>query len=181
AAIEGLVDRGLRATAALWPAIVLVFGGAHRAARILGAQGAGAALVRRRLGGLFGAMARDRQRAGAVADAVRHFLEVGRRYCSGLFAWYEAADVPRTNNGLEQLFGSHRYHERRAVGRKAASPALVLRGSVRMVASVATRQRALTAADLAGADRAAWARLRRQLDERRQRRTGRRLWRDPGA
>jgi hypothetical protein len=41
----------------------------------------------------------------------------------------------------EPLFGSHRYHERRASGRKQGSPGLVARGSVRGVASLATRLR----------------------------------------
>ena len=81
---------------------------------------------------------------------------------------------------LEQLFGSQRYHERRASGRKVGSPALVLRGAARVVAAVATRQRAFTAEDLAEADRGEWARLRRELDERRRRRTQRRRFRrDP--
>jgi hypothetical protein len=178
--LKGLIDRGLGATAALWPAIVLAFGGVHRAARILGAEGAGGAQVRRRLGGLLGAMARHRPQAGRLAGAVGHFLKVSRSYWPGLFACYDTAGVPRTNNGLEQLFGSQRYHERRASGRKVASPAPVLRGSARVVAAVATRQRAFTADDLAQADRAAWARLRQGLDERRKRRTQRRRFRrDP--
>ena len=88
--------------------------------------------------------------------------------------------MPRTNNALEQRFGSQRYHERRASGGKAGSPSLVLRGAARLVAAVATRQRAFTADDLAGADRAEWARLRQELDERRHRRTQRRRFRrDP--
>ena len=80
----------------------------------------------------------------------------------------------RTNNALEQLFGSYRHHERRTSGRKVASPALVLRGSARIIAAVATRQREFTADDLAGAGRAEWSRLRQELDVRRQRRTERR-------
>jgi hypothetical protein len=151
----------------------------HRAASVLGAEGSGSA-VRRRLGGLLGAMSRYRQRAGSLAGAVGHFLKVSRSYWPGLFACYDAEGVPRTNNALEQLFGSQRYQERRASGRKAGSPALVLRGAARVVAAVATRQRAFTADDLAGADRAAWERLRRELDTRRQRRTERRRFRrDP--
>jgi hypothetical protein len=175
--LKGLIDRGLQATAALWPAIMLAFGWVHKAASILGTEGAGGAAVGKRLGGLLGAMARHRKRAGRLAGAVGHFLKVSRSYWPGLFACYDREGVPRTNNGLEQLFGSHRYHERRASGRKAGSPALVLRGSARLVAAVATRQRAFTAADLARADRAAWASLRQALDERRQRRTQRRRFR----
>jgi hypothetical protein len=178
--LKGLIDRGLGATAALWPAVVLAFGWVHRAAGILGAEGARGAQVRRRLGGLLGAMARHRHRAGRLAGAVDHFLRASRSYWPGLFACYDTAGVPRTNNGLEQLFGSQRYHERRASGRKAGSPALVLRGAARVVAAVATRQRAFTAEDLAEADRGAWARLRQELEERRQRRTQRRRFRrDP--
>src|SRR3712207_8535790 len=39
------------------------------------------------------------------------------------------------------LFRSQRYHERRASGRKAASPATVLRGEVRLIAATVTRLR----------------------------------------
>ena len=178
--MKGLIDGGLAATAPLWPAIALAFAWVHKAASILGAEGAEGSAVRRRLGGLLGAMAVHREKAGRLAGAVGHFLKVSRSYWDGLFACYDDEDVPRTNNGLEQLFGSQRYHERRASGRKAGSPALVLRGSARLVAAVATRQRAFTADDLAGADRAEWKRLRQTLDERRHRRTQRRRFRrDP--
>src|SRR5438874_5455771 len=118
-------------------------------------------------------MRRHRAAAGELGGAVDHFLKVSRSYWPGLFACYETPDLPRTNNGLEQAFGSHRYHERRATGRKGASPALVLRGSARLVAGLATRQRERTAADLAGADRGEWQRLRAALEERRQRRVER--------
>lgn len=157
--------------------IAVAFAWVHQAARILGAEQASGAQVRRRLGGLLGAMARHRQRAGALAGAVGHFLKVSRSYWSGLFACYDDDGIPRTNNALEQLFGSQRYHERRASGRKVGSPALVLRGSARLVAAVATRQRTFTADDLAGADRVEWRRLRQTLDGRRQRRTQRRRFR----
>jgi hypothetical protein len=178
--LKGLIDRGLRATATPWPALVLAFGWVHQVASILGTEGAGGAAVRKRLGGLLGAMARHGKRAGRLAGAVGHFLRVSRSYWGGLFACYDREGVPRTNNALEQLFGGQRYHERRASGRKMGSPALVLRGSARLVAAVATRQRAFTAEDLAQADRAGWASLRQALDERRQRRTQRRRFRrDP--
>jgi hypothetical protein len=178
--LEGLIDRGLGATAALWPAIALAFGWVHRAAGILGAEGVGGRAARRRLGGLLGAMARHRSRAGALAGAVGHFLKVSRSYWPGLFACYDAPDLPRTNNDLEQAFGSHRYHERRATGRKGASPGLVLRGSARLVAGLATRAGAGTAADLASADGDRWKRLRAEMEQRRQRRVERRRFRrDP--
>ena len=158
----------------------LAFGWVHRAAHLLGQIECRGPAVRTRLSGLLGAMRRHRDAVGDLGDAVDHFVKVSRSYWPGLFACYDTADLPRTNNDLEQAFGSHRYHERRATGRKGASPALVLRGSARLVAGLATRSREVTAADLAGADRAAWKRLRAELEERRERRVERwRFRRDP--
>src|SRR4051794_119731 len=132
------------------------------------------------MAGLLGAMRRHRAAVGDLGPAVDHFLKVSRSYWSGLFACYDTPDLPRTNNDLEHAFGSHRYHERRSTGRKGASPALVLRGSVRLVAGLATRSREVTAADRAGADRGVWQRLRAGLETRRQRRVERRQFRrDP--
>src|SRR5207302_813471 len=74
--LKGLIDRGLEATAALGPAIVMACGWVHQAARLLGAEGARGRAVRQRWGGLPGARARRRQRAGRRAGAVGHFLEV---------------------------------------------------------------------------------------------------------
>ena len=151
------------------------------AAGILGAAETGRR-AKERLGGLLGVMTRRREAAGPLAQAVDHFVKVTRSYWPGLFHCYDVADLPRTNNALEQLFGSHRYHERRATGRKGASPALVLRGAARVLAGTATRRRAYAAAELGKADRAAWGTLRQALEERRQRRVQRhRFRRDPKA
>ena len=69
--------------------------------------------MRRRYRGLIGAMARHRRAAGRLAEAFDHFRKVTRSYWPGLFRCYDVADLPRTNNDLEQFFGSYRYHERR--------------------------------------------------------------------
>ena len=155
----------------------------HRAARILGNEaGETAAVVRRRFDGLLGAMARHRAGTGHPAEAVGHFLKVARSYRPGLFHCYAVPGLPRTNNGLEQLFGSQRYHERRASGRKMASPAAVLRGEVRLIAATATRLRPPEPHELGGVSRDAWTELRRRLDRRRHARTLRtRFRRDPDA
>ena len=56
----------------------------------------------------------------------------------------------------------------------------VVRGAAKLVAGLATRHREVTATDLAGADRAAWQRLRAELETRRERRVERRRFRrDP--
>jgi hypothetical protein len=125
-------------------------------------------------------MKRHREKAEALGGAVDHFVRVSRSYWPGLFACYDTPELPRTNNDLERAFGSHRYHERRASGRKGASPALVLRGSVRLVAGLATRQGTVSVSDLAGADQFRWQELRQELEERRRRRVERwRFRRDP--
>lgn len=154
-----------------------------RAAHILGEDGPNnAAEARRQLGGLLGAMTRHGVLLGALAGAAAHFVRVSRSYWRGLFFCYEVADLPRTNNDLEQFFGRHRYHERRASGRQGASPCLVLRGQARLLAAAATRQRCFTAGELARADRSRREELRRQLEARRQRRVQRRRFRrDPHA
>lgn len=127
-------------------------------------------------------MQRHRDRFGRLGAALDHFRKVARRYWPGLFHAVGLPDLPRTNNALEQLFGSQRYHERRATGRKTASPGAVLRGSVRLVAGVATRLQVPSGRDLARVDYSQWQDLRRQLERRRQARTARtRFRRDPDA
>src|SRR5262249_8606920 len=150
----------------------------HRAAPVLGtqAQHPGAA-VKRRLQGLLGAMSRHRAAAGTLAPALVHCLKVSHRDWPGLFHGYEVPELPRTNNELEQAFGVHRYHERRTTGRKGASPALVLSGSLRLVAAAATRLRACSAWEIAPENLDAWHTLRHELAIRRQHRTLRRRFR----
>jgi hypothetical protein len=181
--LRQLLTTGLTATASLWPALLVVYGWVWRAAHFLGEGGSGiAAQARRQLGGLLGAMVRQRTAAGYLDAAIDHFVKVTRSYWSGLFHCYNVEGLPRTNNDLEHLFGSHRYHERRASGRKGAAPALVLRGEARLLAAAATRQRLYTATDLAGADAERRQQLCERLEGRRKRRVQRTRFRsDPHA
>jgi hypothetical protein len=180
--LKTMLRTALDAAGGAFAPLYLAFGWVHRAAQILGQVGCGSATVRGQLSGLLGAMRRHRDAVGGLSGGVDHFLKVSRSYWPGLFACYDTVELPRTNNDLEQAFGSHRYHERRASGRKGASPSLVLRGSARLVAGLATRRREVTSADLAGADRVAWRQLRAELETRRQRRVERRRFRkDPEA
>lgn len=167
----------------MWPGIRRGYGWVHQAARILKNESASpGAVVRRRLGGLLGAIRRHRPAAGKLAAATGHFLKVTKSYWPGLFHCYGVPDLPRTNNDLEHLFGSNRYHERRCTGRKAASPAMVLRGPVRLIAATTTRLRAFTADSITPEDVEAWRALRADLDRRRDARTLRRHFRrDPDA
>ncbi len=176
-----LLRRGLEETGDLWEPVRIAFAWVHGVAHILGNRDErDAAGVRRRLTGLVANISRHRAHAGKLQPAIKHFLKVTRSYWPGLFHCYDVPDLPRTNNDLEHCFGSHRYHERRATGRKRASGQLVLRGPVRLAASAATRVRRYTAEELAPSDVANWRTLRRQLDARCEaRRQGLRFRRNP--
>lgn len=119
---------------------------------------------------------------GSLAPAVAHFCKVTASYWEGLFACYQVKDLPRTNNTLEHYFGTARHLERRVTGRKRASPALVVRGSVRVVAAGASRLLTISAEELRLTDVNAWRALRQQLEYRHEaRRMQLRFRRDPQA
>ena len=127
-------------------------------------------------------LGRERERAtvGPLAPAVGHFLKVTKSYWRGLFHCYEYPDLPRTNNDLEQVFGSVRHHERRATGRKGASPGTVVRGAVRLIAAVATRWGLFGPAQLCPRDLEAVRRIRQEMRQREAaRRAQLRFRRDP--
>ena len=162
--LETLLNRGLERTAHLWTPIQIAFRWVHSAAHLLANEAnLTAQQVQRRFIGLVGAMARWQPHSGSLEPAVAHFLKVTRSYWSGLFHCYDVPGLPRTNNDLEHLFGQHRYLERRITGRKVVSPALVIRGSVRLVAAVMTRLRPFSADDLVPPSIAAWRSLRTEL------------------
>jgi hypothetical protein len=125
-------------------------------------------------------MRREQETLGELAPAIAVFRKVTRSYWPGLFACYTTPDLPATNNDREHCFGTVRYHERRATGRRGASPTLVVRGQVRLVAAIASGGPPLDAAALRPADLPAWYALRRVLEERHQaRRAQHRFRRDP--
>jgi hypothetical protein len=159
------------------------FGWVRRLAAVLvNTKGSEAAAVRRRYRGVIAALARHRTSLGSPAEAFDHLRKVTRSYRAGLFRCYDVGGLPRTNNDLEQSFGSYRYHERRASGRKVACPGAVVRGSVRLVAAAATRLRSIEVADLVPSDVSSWRDLRGRLGRRQAVRTpGRRFRRDPVA
>jgi hypothetical protein len=183
-----LVRSGLEATAPLWPPIQAAYSFVHRAAHLLANhEGGDSMTVRQAYQGLLADLRAAQAHLGPLADAGAHFRTVTASYWPGLFACYDVPDLPRTNNDLEHYFGTARYLERRATGRKGASPALVVRGAVRVVAAVATYlapPEALDAAALAlrPRDLAAWRRQRQQVEARHAtRRAQARFRRDPRA
>jgi hypothetical protein len=123
-----------------------------------------------------------KRHCGPLEQALTHFLKVTRSYSPGLFHCYDDQAIPRTNNDLEHCFGQHRFHERRATGRKRGASNAVLHGSVRLVASAATRLREFRASELVPHDRERWQKLRQSVRRRFELRAqGQRFRRDPQA
>lgn len=168
----------------MWPSLKAAYPWVERAAEILrNASGQRGCHVKRRMAGLVGALTRSlRHTRSRHQTALAHFLLETRRYWAGLFHCYDVPGLPRTDNDLEHLFGSCRYHERRASGRRRGSEGLVVRGQVRIVAAVATRIAPANGTDLAPKNIAAWQHLRSTLQKRCHSRVlGRRFRADPGG
>lgn len=181
--MKRLLQKALEETEELWRPIQTAFRWVHAAAHVLAnADGADGRTVQRRLGRVLQTIGLVKGRLGALREALDHFLKVTRSYRPGLFHCYTIAGLPRTNNDLEQLFGQHRHHERRATGRKRAPLSLVLRGSARLIAGVATRLRPYTSDELAPSDPARWRQLRASIRQRfALRAQGYRFRREPAA
>jgi hypothetical protein len=181
--LHRLLAAGLAATASLWPALQVVAAWLHEAAHLLANHDEqSAAQVQGRYEALLAQLATQRERAGPLAPAVDHFRNVTTRYAPGLFHTYDVPGLPRTNNDLEQFFGMARYHQRRASGRKRPAASTVLRGAVRVIAAVVTRQHPLQGAALRPPSLARWRALRQHLTQRQEtRRAQRRFRHDPAA
>jgi hypothetical protein len=180
-----MLSRALTQTAPLWEPIQLTYSWVHRAAHILANEkDLRVEELRRDYRQLLAEMSSTTKQAGDLSGAVSLFLKVTKSYWKGLFQSYRYPEgtLPRTNNDLEQCFGSVRYAERRSSGRKGASPALVVRGSVRVVAAIATPPEGFAAQDIHLDDVEGWRTLRASLEKRRERRRAQlRFRRDPDA
>jgi hypothetical protein len=178
-----MLVRALTQTASLWEPIYLTYSWVHRAAHILSnEEDLRVEQLRRAYRYLLSEMSSQREEVGALSGAVSKFLKVTKSYWKGLFRCYRFADLPRTNNDLEHCFGSVRYAEWRSSGRKGASPAVVVRGTVRVVAALATPPEGLTTADIRPADVEQWRTLRASLQKQREsRRAQLRFRRNPDA
>ncbi len=181
--LRQLLRRGLEETATLWPAVRVAYRWVKQVAQLLANKAQrSAAEVRRRMSHILSAMrqASAKTEAAELRQQLQHFVKVTKSYWPGLFRCYASKDLPRTNNDLEHLFGSHRYHERRASGRKRASPSLVVRGSVRVMAGLATRLRPEEGLQLPSGYLDQWRTGRADLEKRREaRRQQRRFRRAP--
>jgi hypothetical protein len=181
--LKALVAKGRAVTDAMWPSIRTAYDWVHRAARLLENEDeVSGSEVRRRMETLLAEMRDDQVTVGTLQPAIAHFLKVSASYWPGLFHCYDVVGLPRTNNDLEQYFGSARYHQRRASGRRHATAATVVRGSVRVLAATASRLTLVREYDLWHPNLERWADLRRSLELRHEaRRQQGRFRKDPVA
>jgi hypothetical protein len=181
--LRALIAKGLAATEAMWPAIRIAYGWVHQAARLLeNEEKRTGSEVQQRLAELVAEIRDDQTTVGTLQPAVAHFLKVSASYWPGLFHCYDIPGLPRTNNILEQFFGSARYHQRRANGRIHATAATVVRGSVRVLASTASRLHLFGEYELRHPNLDRWRNLRRSLELRQEaRRQQGRFRKDPAA
>jgi hypothetical protein len=84
---------------------------------------------------------------------------------AGLFLCYDVEGLPRTNNALERCFGVARVHERRATGRRGAVPGVVVRGSVRVMTAVVSKDQVFSVEELRPSNYQRWRELRRHLQQ----------------
>lgn len=136
--------------------------------------------VQQRFGAWMIFMSDHKEQLGSLVDSIPYLLKITRSYWSGLFHCYQVDNLPKTNNDLEQVFGSFRHHTRRTTGRKKAPASMLIRGSSRLIAAVVTRIKTFTARDLASVDLVSWRHQRSHLEQLRQKRLQqRRFRRDP--
>ena len=139
----------------------------HRAAHLLSNDNElSASEMRQTYEMLLAEMEQTPTSSDSLATMLSTFHKVTASYWPGLFHCYDQVDLPRTNNDLEQYFGSARYHERRTTGRKQAAPGMVIRGAVRVVASAASRQHPFSGPELCPTDLTRWRTLRNELNHR---------------
>jgi hypothetical protein len=181
--MQRIIERAITETADLWEPLRRAYHWVRAAAHVLANRDKkGRSEVARDFVRVLRSIGVTKRHCGPLEEALTHFLKVTRNYRAGLFHCYDDASIPRTNNDLEQYFGQHRHHERRATGRKRGSVNTVLHGPVRLVASAMTRLRPFTAVELAPPSRERWQRQRKVVSERfAYRAQGRRFRRDPNA
>jgi len=181
--LRRLLVRALKKTEQGWPALSKAYALVHQAAHVLANhEEERDPAVRERYQAMLQTMREQQASLGPLSPAITTFLKVTRSYFPGLFQCYDVADLPRTNNELEQCFGSVRYGERRASGRRGAIAGWVGRGPVRVLTALALRRQCFLPRALSLYDLEAWYAMREQLTTRREaRRKQLRFRKDPAA
>ena len=164
--MQQLLAKGLKATAALWPPLQSAYQLVHQAAEILANhQHHTGTQVRERYLAHVRQMQKQQASLEPLGEAIEHFCHITDNFAAGLFQCYDVEGLPRTNNELEHCFGIARVHERRATGRRGAIPGVVVRGSVRVITAVVTKEQIFSAQELRPRDYQRWRDLRAHLQQ----------------
>ena len=101
--LQQILKRGLAATAPLWPELTMAHGGLEEAAYILAnPDGAARATVEAQYTVLLADLEEEAAPTASLQALAAQFAQVTARYGSLVFTGYDIADLPRTNNDLEQ-------------------------------------------------------------------------------
>lgn len=163
--MKQILDQALSQTKEFWPDLIQAYQWIYAAAKILdNEEELSAQNVRSRYFGLVGSMIRWKNKTSNLSEYIEHFYKVTASYSSGLFHCYWVEGLPRTNNNLEQMFGSFRHHQRRCTGLKKAPSSTVISGSSKIVAAIASNLKTFSAIDLAGVNLSLWRQKRQEID-----------------
>lgn len=179
--LKGILTQGLNHNVSHWTELSLAQSWIHFCVTILDNEEQLPRLfVQQRFGAWMIFMSDHKEQLGSLADSIPYLLKITRSYWSGLFHCHQVDNLPKTNNDLEQVFGSFRHHSRRTTGRKKAPASTLSRGESRLIAAVVTRIKTFTTRDLATVDLASWRDRRSLLEQLRHRHLQqRRFRRDP--
>jgi hypothetical protein len=179
--LKSILTKGLNHNVSHWSELSLAQSWIQQAVTILdNEEKLPLSFVQQRFGAWMIFMSDHKEQLGSLVDSIPYLLKITRSYWSGLFHCYQVDNLPKTNNDLEQVFGSFRHHTRRTTGRKKAPGSMLIRGSSRLIAAVVTRIKTFTARDLASVDLVSWRHQRSHLEQLRQKRLQqRRFRRDP--
>lgn len=164
--VQQLLSKGIKATATLWSPLQSAYQLVHQAAHILAnhEQYTGTQ-IREHYLAYVRQMQEQQADLGPLGEAIEHFCHITDNFAGGLFHCYDVEGLPRTNNELEHCFGVARVHERRATGRRGTIPGVVVRGSVRVITAVVTKEQTFSAEELRPSDYQRWRDLRMHLQQ----------------
>ena len=149
----------------MWPPLKNAYAFVHRATQILAnnEQDPGEVVRERYMALVMQERSAD---LGPLQEAIEHFSHITDNFAPGLFHCYDVPGLPRTNNELEHCFGVARVHERRATGRRGAITGVVVRGSVRVITAVVSRNQGFSPDELRPHNYQQWRVLRTQVHQR---------------
>jgi hypothetical protein len=164
--LQQLLSKGIKATTTLWSPLQSAYKLVHQAAHILANQEQYTGTqVRERYLAFVSQLQEQKANVEPLGEAIEHFCHITNNFAAGLFQCYDVEGLPRTNNDLEQCFGVARVHERRATGRRGAIAGVVVRGSVRVITAVVTKEQTFSAEELRPSDYQRWHELRVRVQQ----------------